>query len=136
MQNHALAGVEAGADLSLQAVVLADLDFPQLGATVALDEDRPRVALAEQGRQGRAQHVGGLPEHDSRLDPVAVAKALPSFTWSGDVDHHVDALFLDAEGGHLGEAERLYALHHAVERLIATPCVDDDALPGLDPHGV
>ena len=116
MQHDPLAGLEPGRDLGLQAVLVPDFHLAQHGPTAVGDEHGPPLALAEEGREGHLEHVAALPEHDARLDAIAVTEALPLLARFLDVDDHVDALLFDAERRHLGESEGLDAPHDAFER--------------------
>jgi hypothetical protein len=89
--------------------------------------------VAEQRARRHAQHVVRLPDHDARLDAVAVAEPVRGVHEVGD---HVHALLLDAERGDLGEARGLDAPHRGAQRLFAAPVLDPELGSGPDLHGV
>ena len=74
MDDDALPAFEAAEDLHGKTILLPDLDGAQHRASAALGEDGPALAGAKQGRQRYLQDVVGFPEHDARLDAVAVAE--------------------------------------------------------------
>src|SRR5690606_20234671 len=105
MQHDTLSLREPVQNLSISSVLAADLDETQLGSAVVVHEDGPSIALSEQRRERHAQLVFGLPHDDSRLDAISVTERLPLLMRARDIDDRVDALFLDAERGHLREAK-------------------------------
>jgi len=103
----------------------------------AVDAERsPAVAVTEHRALRDLEHVVAAPEHEARLDAVAVGERRPFFARIGERDHDVHALLVDAERRGTREARGLDPSHAARDGDVAAPALDRDGRPGLDVNGV
>jgi hypothetical protein len=107
VQHDVLSGVESLFNQRFPAVALTDADLALAHISVSEDENRPVLSVTKQ-RTGRDFHRVVLAEHHyPGIHAVPVTDVLPLFTVCDGINHYVYALFLDAEGGNLGEPGRL-----------------------------
>ncbi len=115
---------------------MPDLHRHPMCATVADDEQRPVVVVAEEGTLRDLEHVVVFPQNEPGHYAVPGAELILNRRGYLEVGCHLHALFLDAEGRHL----RLPVWHHrphpSVERLVSAPAHDLDGDPLRHPHCV
>ena len=128
MQDHALAGRQAAHDLGVPGVARPHLDDPDTGAGPLDDEHGPGLALPEQRAERDEQGIRRLVDDDADEHAVVVAEPAPLAGIARERQHDLDALLLDAERRHLGEAGGLDPVHLG-RQLKPAPALDDGRRP-------
>src|SRR3990172_8027279 len=103
VDHHALPRLQAVFHDRLRAVALGSLHAAPDRPFTLRGKYRPALAVAEQRPDRYLHRVLQAVRDDRGFDAVAVADGLHAVERLREVEHHVDALLLDAERRNLGE---------------------------------
>ena len=103
VKDYLLTGRKPGENLRNPIRALPDLHQGALRASISDDEHGPTVSTSEEGSNGYGERILGTPAGDIDNHPELVPEPWPGFRRIDQVDDGAYALFLDPEGGDLGE---------------------------------
>lgn len=108
MYDDFFTGLQAIFHHRLQPATAAQLHRSPGSLAVDRSEHRPLLPVTKQRADRHFDYLVEARHDNARIHFVSVAERVLFFSGRDEVDHHVDALLLNAQGGNLGKGCRLH----------------------------